>query len=84
MGLPAQPITLNVGQIDELNKKMSYLRHDVNNHISLMMAAIELIQYKPDMLDKMLISLMEQMPKITTAVGKFSDEFEKTLQITKP
>jgi len=83
MGLPSQPVTLSVEQIDELNKKLAFMRHDVNNHVSLMMAAIELIQYKPDMLEKMLQSLMDQMPKITGCVGNFSGEFEKTLGITR-
>ncbi len=84
MGLPTQPITLTVEQVADLNKKMSFLRHDVNNHISLMMAAIEVIQYKPDMLEKMLQNLLDQMPKITGSVGNFSNEFEKALGITRP
>ena len=84
MGLPNQPVTLSVEQIADLNQKMSFRRHDVNNHVSLMMAAVEMIQFKPEMLDKMLVSLTEQPPKITGAIGQFSAEFEKALGITRP
>ena len=84
MGLPAQPVTLSVEQITALNQKMSYLRHDINNHLSLMMAAVEMIQFKPDTAGKMLASLVEQPPKISGAVNQFSAEFEKVLGITRP
>lgn len=84
MGLPNQPITLSVEQITALNQKLSFLRHDINNHVSLMMAAVEMIQFKPEMLDKMLLSLTEQPPKITGAIGQFSAEFEKVFGITRP
>ncbi len=62
---------------------MSYLRHDINNHLSLMMAAVEMIQFKPDTAEKMLASLVEQPPKITSAVNQFSAEFEKVFGITR-
>ena len=84
MGLPTQPITLSVEQIEELNKKLSFARHDINNHLALMMAAIELIKFKPEMAEKMINSLTEQPPKITETVNKFSAEFDKMFGITRP
>ena len=84
MGVPNVAITLGPQQIKELNEKLSFMRHDVNNQIGLMIAAIELIQYKPDMVDKMIENLMDQMPKITGTIGKFSEEFEKAFGITRP
>jgi hypothetical protein len=83
MGLPSQPVTLSVEQIDELNKKLSKLRHDVNNNLSLMIAAVEMIQFKPELVTKMMNTLTEQPGKITGAMGQFSDEFEKVLGITR-
>jgi hypothetical protein len=83
MGLPSQPITLSVEQVDELNRKLSKLRHDVNNNLSLMIAAVELIQFKPEMAAKMMNTLVEQPSKITGAMGQFSEELEKTLGITR-
>ncbi|HTL58158.1 MAG TPA: hypothetical protein VL361_20895 [Candidatus Limnocylindrales bacterium] len=46
MALPREPITLAVGQIDDLNRRLSDMRHDINNHLSLIVAALELIRVK--------------------------------------
>ena len=84
MGLPSQPITLSVEQLDELNKKLSIMRHDINNHLSLIMAAVELLKHKPQMAERMMATLVEQPPRVTAALNKFSAEFERTLSITRP
>ena len=84
MALPNQPVTLSVAQLDELNHKLSNMRHDINNNLSLIMAALELIRYKPQMAEKMMMTLGEQPAKITESVNKFSAEFEKTFGITRP
>jgi cob(I)alamin adenosyltransferase len=84
MGLPSQPVTLTVEQLEELNKKLSTMRHDINNNLSLIMAAVELIRYKPQMAERMMVTLSEQPPKITESLKKFSSEFEQTLGITRP
>lgn len=46
MALPTEPVTLTVGELQELNRKLSDMRHDINNHLSLMVAALELVRYK--------------------------------------
>jgi len=84
MGLPSQPLTLSVEQIDELNKKLGAARHDINNHLSMMMAASELIRMKPEMAPKMADKLIAQPGKITELIKDFSAEFERTLGITRP
>jgi hypothetical protein len=83
MGLPTQPVTLNAEQIEDLNRKLSAMRHDVNNHLSLMMAAVELVRYKPEMVGRMMDNLNQQPPKITEVISKFSAEFEKAFGITR-
>ncbi len=83
MALPSQPVTLTVQQIDDLNKKLSKLRHDINNHLSLMIAAVELVQFKPEMAAQMAGTITEQPPKITAAMAKFSEDFETTVGITR-
>ena len=77
MALPSQPITLSPEQIDELHKKLSLMRHDINNTLSLISAAVELIQFKPHMADRMMATLQEQPPKITAYIQQFSSEFER-------
>src|SRR5437773_220483 len=54
MGLPSQPVTLSIEQLDELNKKLSIMRHDINNHLSLIMAAVELLRHKPQLAERMM------------------------------
>ena len=83
MRMPTQPVSLNVEQIAELNQKLSAMRHDINNHLALIMAAVELIQYKPESVEKMMETLYEQPTKISDSMGKFSDDFEKMFGISK-
>ena len=68
----------------DLNQKLSKVRHDINNHLSVITAAVEMIQFKPQAADRMMAALAEQPPKIATALAKFSTEFEQALGITKP
>jgi hypothetical protein len=84
MLLPSQPVTLTVEQIGELNSKLASLRHDINNHLSLIQASLELIRHKPNLTERMLGTLAEQPAKITGELLKFSAEFDKALGITRP
>lgn len=83
MPAPSDPVTLNPDQIEELSRKLSVLRHDVNNQISLIMAAVEIAQHKPEMTARMLSTLLEQPQRITDAMARFSAEFDKALSITR-
>lgn len=83
MGLPNNPVTLTPEQIAELNKRLSALRHDVNNHLSLIVAAVELIKYNPEVANRMSGTLAEQPPKISEELSRFSIDFEKAFGITR-
>ena len=83
MSLPHQPVTLTPEQIDELNRKLSTMRHDINNQLSIIVAALELIRYKPDMAEKMFSTIALQPAKVGDSMVKFSAEFEKALGVTK-
>ncbi len=84
MPLPEQPVSLAVEEIAELNGKLSAMRHDINNYLSLIVASVELIRYKPENAERMLTTLVEQPPRIADALQKFSAEFERRLGITRP
>lgn len=84
MGSPTQPVTLSVEQIEDLSRRLSRLRHDVNNNLSLIVAAAELVRYKPDFLGRMMETLTQQTPKISDAIGQFSQEFDKAFGISRP
>jgi hypothetical protein len=83
MGLPEQPVTLSVKQIEDLSQLLSALRHDINGDLALVVAAAELLKMNPDLKERMLITLLEQPPKIRERTDKFSAELEKLLGITK-
>ena len=84
MPLPSQPVNLTVEQIAALNDKLSAMRHDINNHLSLIVAAVELIHLKPSTAERMMATLIEQPPRISESLSKFSAEFERNLGITRP
>jgi len=84
MGLPSQPVTLSATQIDELNRKLSAMRHDINNNLSLIIAAAEMVRFKPDLISKMMDTLNQQPDRIAKSMSSFTEEFEKTLGITRP
>ena len=59
------------------------MRHSINNQLSLIVAAAELIRYKPELREKMALSLVQQPGRITEEITRFSAEFERTLGITR-
>jgi predicted nucleic acid-binding Zn-ribbon protein len=83
MNSPRQTAAPTAQEIDALNKQLSIMRHDINNHLSLMMAAIELIRRKPEAIERMSNTLVGQPEKITEAMKKFSAEFETVLGIKR-
>ena len=83
MALPIESVTLSVEEITELNRKLATLRHDVNNHLSLIIAAVELIRRKPEGSERMLTMLIEQPQRIAVALTKFSGEVEAALRISR-
>ena len=84
MPLPNQPVTLTVEQIGELSRKLSTLRHDVNNNLALVVAASEIIRRKPESAERMWNGLVEKPQKIAEAVAQFSRDLETALGITRP
>jgi hypothetical protein len=84
MGLPDQSITLSAEQIGVLNQRVANLRHDINNQVGLIIAAIEIMQVKPELFEKMTENMMQQPPRIADTLHQFSLDFEKTFGITRP
>ena len=84
MLLPDRPVTLSVEQIGELNNKLAMLRHDVNNNLALIIAAVEIIRRKPESAERMWNGLTDKPHKIAENVAQFSRELEKALEITRP
>ena len=83
MSVPTAPITITPEQLKQLNEHLSHMRHEINNQLSLVVAALELMRFKPDLRDRMLEPLGQQPPRITAEVAKFSAEFERAFGITR-
>ena len=83
MGLPQQPVTLSPAQIEELNSKLHDMRHNINNNLSLIIAAAELARRKPEAAMRMIESMEKQPDKVITEMRAFSVIFEQAFGITK-
>ncbi|HSH93070.1 MAG TPA: hypothetical protein VK968_02915 [Roseimicrobium sp.] len=83
MGLPTTPQTLTPEQIAELNSKLSTLRHNINNNLALIVAAVELIRRKPEAANRMLDAIGDQPGKISEEMKKYSVEFERIIGIRR-
>ncbi|HEV7927097.1 MAG TPA: hypothetical protein VGR14_17205 [Verrucomicrobiae bacterium] len=83
MAAPPEPLTLMPEQLNELNQHLSHMRHEINNQLSLIVAALELVRFKPEMRERMLTTMGQQPPKIMAEVTKFSAEFERICKITR-
>jgi hypothetical protein len=83
MALPQNPVTLTPEQIGALNEKLSKARHDVNNCLSLIVAAVELTRRKPELAARMTDTIAQQPDKIIGELRAFSAEFEQAFGITR-
>jgi hypothetical protein len=83
MPLPSGPVILSPGEVANLNEKLSKMRHDINNNLALVVAAVELIHCKPQMTEQMLSTLSAQPGKIAECIRTFSNEFETALGMKK-
>jgi hypothetical protein len=83
MAMPQSPVTLTPEQIAELNEKLATTRHDINNNLSLIVAAVELMRRKPELAPRMIESISQQPDKIIAQMRGFSAEFERVFGITR-
>lgn len=81
--MPNAQVTLNEEQVNDLNQKLSHMRHEINNQLSLVVAAMELIRLKPELRERMIDTVGQQPPKISAEVAKFSSAFEQALGIVR-
>jgi len=83
MGLPQTAVTLSPEKIAELSQKLGDMRHNINNNLSLIIAAVELCRRKPDAVARMLESMEKQPDKVIAEMRVFTANLEDTLGITR-
>ena len=82
MALPNQPVSLTPERIADLDRKLANMRHNINNHLGLIVAACELIRVKPDAAPRVLENMLAQPDKIIHELRGFSEDLENALGIT--
>ncbi len=55
------------------------MRHEVNNHLSLMVASMEMARFRPELRERHDDHAAEQMPKIQEEMARFTADFEQAL-----
>jgi hypothetical protein len=83
MGLPEKPVTLSPENVADLSKKLSMMRHNINNHLALIVAASELIRRKPEMAARLIENIGQQPDRIIAEIRGFSDELETAFGIKR-
>ena len=83
MALPTQSVSLSPAEVGELNTQLSELRHTINNHLTLLVTALELIRRKPDAAERLVSTLLDVPNRIRTDMTQFSEQFEGFLKITR-
>jgi hypothetical protein len=83
MGLPIEPKTLTPDQIAALNQHLSSMRHNINNNLALIVAALELVRRKPEIVARLMENMAAQPDKIIAEIKKFSEVFDQTMGITR-
>jgi hypothetical protein len=76
MGSPEQSVALTTEHVAELHGHLGRMRHNVNNHLALIIAAAELLRRKPEMSARVIETLSTQPDKIVEELQKFAAQFE--------
>jgi uncharacterized membrane protein len=77
------PVTLSEQQIKALHEKLREMRHDVNNKLTNMLLAAELMKLRPESAGDRLNVLNEQNKAVKDILDRFSREFEATLGLMR-
>ncbi|MGV3774675.1 MAG: hypothetical protein ACO1QB_17375 [Verrucomicrobiales bacterium] len=83
MGLPETNLVLPAKDVEELNHKLSTMRHNINNQLALIVASVEVIRRKPERGPQLMENIALQPDRIIEELRRFTAEFEKTLGITQ-
>jgi hypothetical protein len=83
MATSEPPKTSESDAIADLNRKLSVMRHNINNHLALVVAASELIRRKPEMAPRLVENILQQPDRINAEIRGFSDAFALALR-TRP
>lgn len=76
-------VTLSAEQVGEISLKLATLRHDVNNHLTKIIAAIELTRLRPASAERRWDEAAGEPVKIAERIATFSRELEALLGVSR-
>ena len=83
MSLPGKPVTLSARKISEIEKKLARLRHEVNNNLTLIVAAAEMLRRRPDPGERVWETLEQKPLVVADRVAEFTRHLEKALHLRR-
>lgn len=78
---PSEPLTLTSEEVSELYDKLRAARHNINNSLSLIIAAAELVKLKPDAASRLIDQILSQPDRIVGELSQFGLEFETRMKL---
>ena len=76
MGPPDANVSIAPDQVADVLKKLSVMRHNVNNHLALVVAAGELMRRKPELAARLIGNILEQPERINKEIRAFAESLE--------
>jgi hypothetical protein len=64
--------TVSPGELVELQKKFSEIKHSINNALAVMMALSEMSQRRPDYAEKLATTVLSKAPQIVSSLQEFT------------
>lgn len=81
MDAPSQILTLTAEEVSALKDELRVARHNINNSLSLIIAAAELVKLKPDAASRLVDQILAQPDRIMLELSQFGKNFEASLRL---
>jgi hypothetical protein len=83
MGLPSETVSFLPDEVVELERSLSDARHGINNHLTLISTAIELIRRDPSAAERLAHTMADRPQLIREELMRFSRAFDAAFGITR-
>jgi hypothetical protein len=83
MGLPSVMVSFQPDQVAELERCLSDARHGINNHLTLISTAIELIRRDPASAERLIHTMIDRPELIREELMRFNRAFDAAFGITR-
>jgi len=78
---PLQPVTLTLMQVEELSRKLSEMRHNINNCLAVITATVEIANRKPEAGLRLMNNLTDLPSRVSEEMQKFSADWDRVCRM---